>query len=108
MNRSFILTALLALSVPSAFADNQGNNAELMSAQKAYRTAMLDLNNQQGKVEEWQGKVDDLKNRIHQLQSELKTAEQQLEQAQTAQAAAQQNLRVAGDRLDAAWGNRKK
>ena len=107
LNKIFV-SALLICACGVSVAENKANDAELMSAQNAYRTAMLDLNNQQGKVEEWQGKVDDLKNRIHQLQSELKTAEQQLEQAQTAQAAAQQNLRVAGDRLDAAWGNRKK
>ena len=64
MNRSFILTALLAFCVPSAFADNQGNNAELMSAQKAYRSAMTNYTQQKENVAELQAKADDLNKRI--------------------------------------------
>ena len=108
MNRSFILTALLALSVPCAFADNQGNNAELMSAQKAYRSAMTNYTQQKENVAELQAKADDLNKRIAGLKSELKATEEQLANAKTKQTEAEQTLKTTGERLDAAWAGRKK
>ncbi|MBQ9183048.1 MAG: hypothetical protein IJ143_04630 [Neisseriaceae bacterium] len=84
------------------------NDAELTSAKLAYRNAMTTYTQHSESVAELQSKVQDLQNRVHQLQSELQTAQKQLDEAKAAQATAQQNLKTTGERLDAAWGNRKK
>lgn len=106
MLRQIIMITLFAGSVCAVSAEP--NNAELTSAKLAYRNAMTAYTQQSESVAALQSKVQDLQNRVHQLQSELQTAQKQLDEAKAAQAAAQQNLKTTGERLDAAWGNRKK
>ena len=105
MLRQIIITTLFAGSVTALMAEN---NAELMSAQLAYRNAMTAYTQQKESVAALQAKADDLYNRIAGLQSELKTTEEQLTNAKTKQAEAEQTLKTTGERLDAAWANRKK
>ena len=86
MLRQIIITTLFAGSVTALMAEN---NAELMSAQLAYRNAMTAYTQQKESVAALQAKADDLNNRIAGLQSELKTTEEQLTNAKTKQAEAE-------------------
>lgn len=106
MLRQIIISTLFAGSVCALSAEP--NNAELTSAKLAYRNAMTTYTQQKESVAELQAKANDLQNRIHQLQSELQTAQKQLDEAKAKQAEAEQTLKTTGERLDAAWVNRKK
>ena len=103
MLRKMMISTLFAGSVAVVMAEN---NAELMSAQLAYRNAMTAYTQQKERTAELQAKADDLNNRIAQLQSELKSTQQQLDEAKAQEDNAKQTLKTTGERLDAAWSNR--
>lgn len=97
------LMMLLCTGFAAAQSAQTPQDAELLSAQIAYRQALKNHTDQSGRIQSIQERLENAKQRLQAAQADAQRAEQELAAAQSAQSTAGNELQAAGARLDAAW-----
>ncbi|MBP6562499.1 MAG: hypothetical protein KA214_03385 [Neisseriaceae bacterium] len=102
MNRTLFCLMATALLSTATWAQTPAE-AELLSAQVNYQTALKAQQNFKGQVGDTESRLQSAKQRLQGLQQEVQTLETKLGELAQQSSSAQTTLEQAGQRLDAAW-----
>ncbi len=101
MNKTLYTLALLfAAATAPAVADSA---SDLLTAQSAYQHALKAANSNSGEIALLQSRLSAAEQRVQSAQAEVEKLRGQLLEASQQNNSYQENLKAAGEKLDAAW-----